>query len=91
MLYDPKRWKTKTVPTLAGFIEFLGGQRKNKRYDWANCSRCAIAQYLSRLGIDYATSAIWRDLSHWEFHVVMPEPHTFGAALNRARLLERCQ
>jgi hypothetical protein len=94
MLYD-KRWdqetKTKT-PSLDGLIAWLETKDPSEKYDWGNCDgACLVHQYLTSCGIRQ------RDWSSFYFKTQSPlgddqptciafqSPHTFGAALSRAR------
>jgi hypothetical protein len=94
MLYDPK-WEVKTDPySLAGMIAWLEQQPAEQEYKWANCEDCLVGQYLSAvLGppADYAEVS----RRHGKFMrenpiafrrgLALANPHTFGAALERAR------
>lgn len=46
MLHDPRHDKN---PTLAGFALFVASQPADERYDWPNCSECAVGRYLKSI------------------------------------------
>lgn len=48
MLHDPRHDKR---PTLAGFALFVASKDPNERYEWLNCTQCAVGQYLASLGV----------------------------------------
>ena|SRR6266446_307265 len=95
MLYDPKRWKPKTVVpevvSVEGLAAWLRKQDPNKRYT-LDPVECLFAQYLRASGFWFVwcstgtfksglffTTKIPREINH----VVWGE-RTFGAALKRA-------
>ncbi len=90
MLYDPK-WeqKTKTEPSLQGFILWLEQQNAGAAYKYMPCGTCAIGQYLTSIGTSYHEQCDpGRDIQYlcdWNFKITGPSPQTFGAALERAR------
>jgi hypothetical protein len=91
MLYDPK-WDTKT-PTMAGFIAWLEQQPAEETYVWENCEICAIAGYAQSIGKHYvdvvdAIDGSLHGAHPLEKNVSLPRPHSYGAALKRARKYE---
>lgn len=79
------------IVSLEGFIGWLEKQPPEEQYSWGNCSTCAIAQYLGAHGIRI------RDISYEKYnaleggagnYVALGRPHTFGAALDRARAIQ---
>lgn len=48
MLFDPK-WNRQNQPSIAGFKAWLE-QRRLEKFDYQDCSRCALAQYLQSIG-----------------------------------------
>lgn len=56
MLHDPRHDRT---PSLAGFALFVASRDENEQYDWPNCFKCAVAQYLASLGLEIPL-ADWR-------------------------------
>lgn len=98
MLFDPK-WeqKTETKPTFEGFVQWLEMQPARKRYVWGDCQSCAIAQYIRGFGIESINDVPYEKYNELEGGfgdkdtedglgtVAISKPHTFGAALARAR------
>lgn len=91
MLFDPK-WEVKSdvdiyaLPTLIAWAE---KQPASKWYDYWNClGGCFIGEYLVSFGA-YDRQAVERldRATNWLIDVASPQPHTFGAALSRARAL----
>lgn len=87
MLYDPK-WEAKKTetkePTFAGFIAWLEQQDPQAQYKWASCDECAIAQYFRSLGFKlHERNGVHRTIETTQ--AAITRPHTFGAALDRAR------
>lgn len=89
MLYDPKWGKqveTKADPlTLEALVAWMETQSPDKTYRWS-CSKggCLLGLY------GHATGCKWRsfhtDLSNrGQLSIAADFPHTFGAALERAR------
>lgn len=101
MLYDPK-WEIDTKPSLQSFVAWLETKDPEARYSFYECEgRCLVGQYMEFLGIPWTGAPIhpngnWDRSSYkatavaifgpgpWTVHV--RKPHTFGAALNRARV-----
>jgi hypothetical protein len=94
MLYNPK-WNALTLPSL---IAWLGDQPQNKSYNYGSNVSCLLARYLKDCGYKRlqvgATFFI-----HCDGDVAIPrkfndiasmEPHTYGAALERARAEQHC-
>lgn len=90
MLYDPK-WekKTKADPlSVAAFADWLETKDPSESYRWASCQGCLVDQYLQTIGlragdVSYDTYNIFEGGRGGSI-ALMP-PHTFGAALIRAR------
>lgn len=98
MLFDPK-WDKK--PSLEGLIVWLETQDPAKEYDFQNVNgRCLLGQYCNAIGMSWTSDGYspgrmwWRDNSSgtpWIPNVSAASPHTFGAALERAKKeLTRC-
>ncbi len=97
MLYDP-RWEQQTkTPSLAGMIAWLETKNPNETYSWScKDGACLIEQYGLSLGIEMSEmidggpgESIYDKLTTSEC-IALERPHTFGAALTRARgALER--
>jgi hypothetical protein len=93
MLFDPK-WEVQTNrPSLAGLIIWLEQQDPEQKYNFGDPYRCVLGQYARSVGrvpqhcIQDAARILNIQFS-WQFHaVVFHDPHTFGAALKRARAL----
>lgn len=103
MLYD-KRWDAKiaTDPmTLPSLIAWLEQQPADKGYCYTAIGHCLLAQYLTAKG--YANVSVAPGIFHhgpdrargnypWSFDdIASAFPHTFGAALKRARALAEKQ
>lgn len=90
MLYDPK-WEQKTKkPSLAGMVAWLETQDPQKAYMWYGCEPCLIEQYCYSLGLSKADiygqgRPNLYDRLVTNQCIARGEPHTFGAALERAR------
>jgi hypothetical protein len=98
MLYDPK-WEVETKPdvlSLEGLIAWLEKYPATRRYDYLNCQgRCLYGQYMAAHGIIWSESGASspgmapkeRDVFCALVYdkVAYDAPHTFGAALSRAR------
>src|SRR6266404_2628612 len=98
VLFDPT-WEATTKPavfSLEGLIAWLETMPADKRYNYEDCSgECLYGQYMTSHGIP------WDESGHFESDVAktLPAkfcnlvyskvacfmPHTFGAALERAR------
>lgn len=96
MLYDPK-WEVKTdSPSLSGLIAWLEKQPPNKSYNWSDCEgHCLIGQYWGSIGISFGEGCLM-ELNGQDLYgqlvcpngsdgIAITRPHTFGAALERAR------
>lgn len=88
MLYDPK-WGTKVKTAnqnLVGFIAWLEKQPPAGEYKYTLSDRCALAQYLKSQGEKHF-SLLSFQVAEWtgDENIVRDHPHTFGAALTRAR------
>lgn len=88
----PEETKTLTKPgvfSLDGLIAWLERQPADTQYDWNDCDGgCLIGLY----GLSMGLGDDWRGLhSHFSheglLRVACRTPHTFGAALKRARAL----
>lgn len=50
MLYDPK-WEVKTKqPSIEGFVAWLRKQPADKTFEYWDCRKCAVGQYLRTFG-----------------------------------------
>lgn len=92
MLFDPK-WEAETEPTycgvgIAAFMSWLEQQPASKSYWFNDYQRCAVGQYCHSLGIEPPKGfSMDGDVSSQLYGIVRPMPHTYGAALERARKL----
>lgn len=92
MLYDPK-WeqKTKADPfSLVSLIAWLQKQNPNAHYDYCIPQECLIGQWLKSSGIaecGLKSHQVQRLFGGRGDDIVIPHPRTFGAALERARVL----
>lgn len=95
MLYNPK-WekRTRTEPPLAGLIAWLETKDPNETYEWDDCrGRCLIGQYGASIGLSWKAICLLETGTHDETLykkltpncLALTHPHTFGAALERAR------
>jgi hypothetical protein len=50
MLYDPK-WEK---PSLAGFKRWLEQQYPDETFNYRDCDRCAVGQYLASIGTTWS-------------------------------------
>jgi hypothetical protein len=104
MLWNPKHdlpAETKADPfSLDALIAWLETKEPTEEYRYGACFGCAIAQYLMSLGVEkpLVGARTWTDFAekhlsdtplpvHWN-KIAVREPHTFGAALERARALK---
>lgn len=92
MLYNPK-WKapTKATPSVAGMIAWLETSPAYRSYSYMNCrGGCLVGLYYEAIGYDWDRDDV---PCHSAFEkldsIACAEPHTFGAALDRARMLLR--
>jgi len=95
MLYDPK-WEqeTKVDPlSVAGLIAWLAKQPTRREYEYYSCQRCLVAEYLKSIGsVNPDAEYIFSEAlgAGWPYDKIAAErPHTFGAALERARALTK--
>lgn len=79
----------------AGLISWLETKDQERRYDYMNCTgHCLLGQFMSACGVPWSGHS-YLHLSSQHYHsaylwiVVRTEPHTFGAALARARALQQ--
>lgn len=96
MLYD-KRWdktEVKADPfSLEAFIGWLEKQPANKTYEFMNCQgACLLGQYMASVGEPWSDGkyveiahSMCRGYKGFDFYIGVTRPHTFGAALDRAR------
>lgn len=96
MLYDPKWEKNvKAEPSLIGLIAWLETQDPATEYQWSGlCTPCLIEQYVASIGlskhdlycvVDDRGHNLYDRLSLRNGGIAVETPHTFGAALERAR------
>lgn len=95
MLFDPK-WGNKE-PSLEGIIAWLETQPPETPYEFMNCKgQCLIGQYMTSIGIVWnhnsEGSTYIKTLCSFDNgniysgqSIASHHPHTFGAALERAR------
>lgn len=85
MLHNPK-WDAYTLPAFTAWLE---SQPADRTYYWASCDHCLAGLYMSEvLGGRSAEMPTHMDLfgRGWPYHeICRTEPHTFGAAAERAR------
>lgn len=91
--------QTKADPlSLESLIAWLEKQPEDGLYNYSNVKDCLICRYLRAAGIpfhsaggeDFQPANIYAErvrLPGWR-NVTAPSPHTFGAALSRARALQ---
>jgi hypothetical protein len=90
MLYD-KRWdktEVKADPfSLESLIAWLEKQPTNVAYDWDDCDGgCLIGLYGNAIGIGERWKQFHSNLFESDrLYIASRAPHTFGAALDRAR------
>lgn len=91
MLYDPKWAPTKTdVHALPTLIAWLEKQPANMDYPYRDCrGLCLLGQYWLAHGHPWR-EGIYGEMQQptggeWGIKIAAPGPHTFGAALVRAR------
>lgn len=78
---------SKPQPSLSGLISWLETQRPNQTYSYMNCQGgCLVGLYYQAIGYDWYDDCM---PCHPTFSglnaVAATRPHTFGAALDRAR------
>ena len=73
MLYDP-RW---SGPTVAELVAWLETKNPAEAYEWLSAD-CLYGIYGRETGKEFNNPVHYYDIS-------LPKPHTFGAALERAR------
>jgi hypothetical protein len=93
MLYD-KRWDAKTdVFSVESLVAWLEKQQPTAEYDFW-CLKCLLGRYFTDAGFDLRMIGTGSfTLSNGEQiqlppnfnHISLVEPHTYGAALERAR------
>lgn len=89
MLYDPK-WEVETrgdPMTLESLIAWLRTMPARGDYNWEDCEgRCLIGIYGRAMGLGDKWHTFHSQLfDRYELHIASETPHTFGAALRRAR------
>lgn len=99
MLYDPKWGSPPVMPTtvaeiLQGLVEWLEGKPGGTTYSWIDPEDCLLARYSRSLGNEERPyhklfELVWYagKLSEMESKVAVLRPHTYAAALQRARAL----
>ena len=100
MLYDPSKEKqfVRDVFSLEGFIGWLETSSPETKYNYSDTKGCLLVQYFSHSGFNVFSLACDGFSTHNEKgrlvdnkfpysfeRAVLPTPHTFGAALSRAR------
>ena len=88
MLYDPK-WEKPEVKadpySLESLIAWLEKQPASMDYCFRDNGNCLLTQYVR----SYKPETVWMGIyqfPHDLIHVAWVEPHTFGDALQRARV-----
>ncbi len=94
MLFDQKWRYPKVKPqSLEGFIAWLELQPPDRKYRWADRCACVMAQYrLFVFGHHYGATLrnmLGRNSYDTYIEIGAFEPHTFGAALQRAREIQQ--
>lgn len=89
MLYD-KRWDRKSDPTVNDLIAWLETMPADEHYEYLDPSACLLGQYLRSVGVaDVGFASCQLDANPKFCRIAFgPQgdgPHTFGAALERAR------
>ena len=89
MLFNPDWSKTETKADpfkLETLIAWLEKQPADQEYNFRDCSgRCLFGQYYTAMGFDWQKEYLADHFDH--INIAGLEPHTFGAALERARAL----
>lgn len=81
------------ILSLSTLIAWLEKHPADEAYDYDNCKgHCLIGRYMAAHGYGWYEPGISYDtfcLSErdWGFRIAVQRPHTFGAALERARAL----
>lgn len=77
--------------SLEAFADWLGTMPAKERYTWAVPRQCAIGQWLRFTGFTDEREIGKKSVEMAERNdfgkIVLPEPHTFGAAHERARTI----
>ena len=85
MLYSPK-WEQQDLVyqgvSRRAFIAWL--ETMTGRYDYSDPLRCALGRFTGRW-IPISNCRKPDDEGHWLYKIVHPKPHTYEAALERAR------
>jgi len=90
-----KAIETKIDPlTLESLIAWLEKQPQNMTYNFSNCQgRCLLGRYMASIGMEWSMYHYERlahrfcpHVPHGFFPIGSDLPHTFGAALERARM-----
>lgn len=75
-------------------VRWLETKRATDEYNFADRKSCVLAQYYEHLGTDadvggwtVTIDTKWHTMSEEFSDIAAEEPHTFGAALERARAL----
>lgn len=98
MFFDPQckpEVKPETKPSiyaLPTLIAWLETMPKGGTYNFYNCDgECLLGQYMTACGIKHRFGdgqyAELADSTNWGANIAVEHPHTFGAALDRARAL----
>jgi hypothetical protein len=94
MLYNPNWSETKTDPfSLGSLIAWLERQPRSIHYEYICGGTCLLAQFFQAHGYSNILVGGFRvllddimcELPAWFNDIAISEPHTFGAALERAR------
>ncbi len=98
MPLDGTNYETE-VFSLAGLVAWLEKQNPETEYQYTDCGGCLLHQYFVASGINMPVGwgmggSTWYDFNHHRSDlpehfdgVSLRDPHTFGAALTRAKAL----
>lgn len=98
MLYNKDWDKPKGVNTIRGLIAWLETKDPSEMYDYTSPHQCMCAQYYRAHGYWFVQAssnhirhgiAEYTPLPHGFNAIAAMSPHTFGDALERARIMEQ--
>jgi hypothetical protein len=73
---------------LRGLVNWLEGQPGETTYCWTDYHDCLFTRYGGTLDGGRLHNLVGGEvMESWELQVAMPKPHTYAAALTRARAL----
>jgi hypothetical protein len=101
MLYNKDWGKSKDPHSLSSLIDWLETKNPDEGYNYCHSTRCPLAKYYRSQGyrfLQMGTAYFYHGFFHvtplpeYFNHIVAAGPHTYGAAVKRARgLLEQTQ